>query len=210
MGVGKLERAQTQRYAPNRSFVAGKLASNFLAPVAVIGIGLGLLLAIAMHEGGTNVRYRWRTYNVPVIGTLVGVLLIVIMLLVIRFIASQRVRVELDPIGGVLKVVNLFRTRSYETGGIERVAPWRFVQLSGPNGQHLYLPCLGVVGTASRGGKRHVVKVLASVSSGTTSPLLDDVQAFCSKHSIPCSLDGMVFDNLSDEQSRLSSIERPG
>jgi len=29
-------------------------------------------------------------------------------------------------------------------------------------------------------------------------------------HSIPCSLDGMVFDKLSDEQSRLSSMDKPG
>jgi hypothetical protein len=202
--------SRSQTYAPNRSFVAGKLASNFLAPAAVIGIGLGLLLAIAIHEGGTNVHYRWRTYNVPVIGTLVGVLLVVILVLGMRLIARLRVRVELDPAGGKLKVVNLFRTRSYEVGGIERVVPWRFVQLSGPNGVHLYLPCLAVVGKPSTSGKRHLMKVLASISNGTTSPLLDDVQSYCSMHSIPCSLDGMVFDKLSDEQSRLSSMDKPG
>jgi hypothetical protein len=182
---------QQDTYAPNRSYVAKKVAANFYPIVAVLAVTIGILAAIFSHHTSTvQVGYQHgsNSNRAPIVSLVVAFLLIGIGLGLLYLIA-RRIRLRIDRVDDELKVINLIRSYRVRAGDIKSVEAGYFPHLlTGRGWEHL--PCVTLLTT--RRSRRGRVKVLASMSPERGSPLIDALQAFCASHAIPCELAGMV------------------
>ena len=186
-----VDQHQQDTYAPNRSYVARKVSGNFYPIVAVLAVTIGLLVAIFSHHTATvQVGYRHgsNSNRAPIVALVVAFVLIGIGLGLLYLIA-RRIRLRIDRVDDELKVINLIRSYRVRAGDIKSVEAGYFSHLlTGKGWEHL--PCVTLLTT--RHSRRGRVKVLASMSPESGSPLIDALQAFCAPHAIPCDLAGMV------------------